>query len=145
MTQTVSNRTFMLAKIKIAQKQLAMDDDVYRAVLLRVTGKKSCADMSLEELDLVLTEMRRLGFMPKPKKSSLGYTPKRRQSADAMLKKVEALLLDNGWSWNYAHGMAKRMFSVDRVQWLPHDKLHKLVAALQIHANRLKEREGEHG
>ena len=38
----------------------------------------------------------------------------------------------------YAHGMAKRMFGVDQVHWLSDDKLHKLVAALQIYANRRK-------
>ncbi len=48
-----------------------------------------------------------------------------------MMRKIEALLLDNGWTWNYAHGTAKKMFKVDRVEWLSDGNMHKLVAALQ--------------
>ncbi|HHF7476546.1 TPA: phage protein GemA/Gp16 family protein [Neisseria meningitidis] len=46
--------------------------------------------------------------------------------------------LDDGWTWNYAHGTAKKMFKVDRVEWLSDGNMHKLVAALQIAANRRK-------
>ena len=41
-------------------------------------------------------------------------------------------------SWNYAHGMAKRMFGVDQVQWLTNDHMRRLVAALQIYADKRK-------
>lgn len=126
-------RRSLIAKIKIAQKELKLDNETYRAVLLRVTGKLSCTDMGVAELEAVLTDMQAHGFKPKPK---AGIRPKRRKSADGMLRKVEALILDNGWSWNYAHCTAKRMFGVDRVQWLSDENLWKLVAALQIAANR---------
>lgn len=135
------NLNGLKAKIHVAKAQLGLDDDTYRALLLRETGKNSCAAMNLRELEKVLTAMGRQGF--KPTRPNLGRRPSPRGSADAMIRKVEALLLDNGLTWDYAHGMAKRMFSVDQVHWLPDDKLHKLVAALQIHANR--KREVRHG
>lgn len=130
-----NDRRPLIAKIKIAQKQLGMADDAYRALLLRVGGADSCTKLGVAQLEAVLAEMQRMGF--KPTKSA-GCRPNRRSSADAMMRKVEALLLDNGWSWNYAHGTAKRMFGVDRVEWLSDDHMHKLVAALQIAANRRK-------
>lgn len=34
-----------LAKIHLAKKQLALDDDEYRAILLSVTGRQSAADL----------------------------------------------------------------------------------------------------
>ena len=128
-------RRSLIAKIKIAQKELGLDDATYRAVLLRVTGKSSCTECSIPELERVAEDMRQHGFKPK---NSAGRRPNRRDSADQMMRKIEALLLDNGWSWNYAHGTAKRMFGVDRVEWLSDGNMHKLVAALQIAANRRK-------
>ncbi|MDO4693070.1 MAG: regulatory protein GemA [Eikenella sp.] len=135
------NLNGLKAKIHIGKTQLGLDDDTYRALLLRETGKNSCAQMGLRELEKVLTAMGRQGFQPA--RPNLGRRPSPRGSADAMIRKVEALLLDNGLTWAYAHGMAKRMFGVDQVHWLPDDKLHKLVAALQIYANR--KREVRHG
>lgn len=128
-------RRSLIAKIKIAQKELGLDDPTYRSVLARVTGKSSCTDCSIPELERVAEDMRQHGF--KPTKSA-GCRPNRRDSADPMMRKIEALLLDNGWSWNYAHGTAKKMFKVDRVEWLSDGNMHKLVAALQIAANRRK-------
>ena len=128
-------RRSLIAKIKIAQKELGLDDATYRAVLLRVTGKSSCTECSIPELERVAEDMRQHGFKPK---NSAGRRPNRRDSADQMMRKIEALLLDNGWSWNYAHGTARKMFKVDRVEWLSDGNMHKLVAALQIAANRRK-------
>lgn len=52
--------------IHIAKNQLGMDDETYRAVLMRVTGKDSCAKMMPWEKWKVLEEMKRLGFQKKP-------------------------------------------------------------------------------
>ena len=128
-------RRALIAKIKIAQKELGLDDATYRAVLERVTGKRSCTECSIPELERVVEDLRQHGFTPK---KTAGQRPNRRSSADPMMRKIEALLLDNGWTWNYAHGTARRMFKVDRVEWLSDGNMHKLVAALQISANRKK-------
>lgn len=131
-----TSRNAMIAKIKIAQKELNMADDAYRAILMRVTGKNSCAKMTEAELDKVIVEMKRMGFQPRA--NQYGKRPNRRSDADSMMHKIEALLADGGLHWNYAHAMAKRMFKVDRVEWLSDGNMHKLVAALQIAANRKK-------
>ena len=53
----MKSRNALIAKIKIAQKELGMADEAYRAMLLRVTGKNSCAAMDTGELEAVLAEM----------------------------------------------------------------------------------------
>lgn len=53
-----------IALIHVAKKQLGLDDDDYRALLERVTGKRSCRDMSPAQLSAVVDEFRRLGFTP---------------------------------------------------------------------------------
>ncbi len=60
-------RRALIAKIKIAQKELGLDDGTYRAVLERVTDKRSCADMDVSELESVVADMRSHGFKPKAK------------------------------------------------------------------------------
>lgn len=60
-----------LASIHIAKKQLGLDDDTYRALLQRVTGKTSAGAMSDGERGRVLDELRRHGFKP-PKKAVEG-------------------------------------------------------------------------
>lgn len=131
-------RRALIAKIKIAQKELGLDDGTYRAVLERVTGKRSCTECSIPELERVVEDLRQHGFTPKAKGNPYGKPHLRRTSASAMLGKVEALLAEGGLHWNYAHAMARRMFGKDKVEYLDDKELHKLVAALQINENRKK-------
>ncbi|MCB1463235.1 MAG: regulatory protein GemA [Nitratireductor sp.] len=61
-----------IAAIHIARKQLGMQDDDYRAMLERVTGKRSSAKMTHAERLAVLAEMERLGFDGSRKPASNG-------------------------------------------------------------------------
>ncbi|WP_244478749.1 MULTISPECIES: gp16 family protein [unclassified Mesorhizobium] len=53
-----------LAAIHVARKQLGLDEDTYRAVLVRVTGKTSAGDMTEAERQQVLGAFREHGFKP---------------------------------------------------------------------------------
>jgi phage gp16-like protein len=53
-----------LAAIHVGKKALRLEEEDYRALLERVTGKRSAKDLSAAELGNVLAEMRRLGFSP---------------------------------------------------------------------------------
>lgn len=55
-------RRARLAKIHIARKQMAMEEDSYRALLHRITGQDTAAALDIVQLDAVLAEFRRLGF-----------------------------------------------------------------------------------
>lgn len=135
-TQVQRNR--QLAQIHLAKKQLALDESTYRALLQRVTGKASAAAMTHSERDAVIADMVRLGFRQAPAATRTLRFPGRPKTTGEvpLLRKIEALLADAKRPWAYAHGMAKKMFGIARVEWLPHDQLHRLVAALQIDADR---------
>ncbi|ASJ24134.1 gp16 family protein [Laribacter hongkongensis] len=120
-----------LAKIHIAKKDLGMDDDTYRAMLTAVAGVSSSRDLDDKAAAKVLRHLRRCGWKP-----AFGQRPHAARSREALLGKVEALLADGGKHWNYAHGMARKMFGIDQVHWLDDEQLHKLVAALTYHAKR---------
>ncbi len=55
---TSSTRRALLAMIHAARRALALDDESYRALLERLTGKRSCSDMTYQELQLVVDHFR---------------------------------------------------------------------------------------
>ena len=54
----------LTAVIHIAKTKLGMDEETYRAFLLTVTGKDSCAKMTTREQGRVLDALRQRGFTP---------------------------------------------------------------------------------
>lgn len=131
---TKPQRNQLLAKIHIGKKALGLDDDTYRTLLERVTGKISSKDLSIKELEAVMAEMKRLGFTPK--KKDIGRKPRVAAGRKALLSKVEAILADHKLPWSYAESMATRMFQRKKVEWLTTDQLHKLLQALIIYQTR---------
>lgn len=134
------SRNSDLAKIHIAKKQLGIDDDSYRAMLQMVAGVNSAAHLSMDGRRKVLDHLRKVGFKTKKAKRSYPGRPKPKQLAGtgktALIKKIEAYLAEAKRPWNYAHGMARHMFKVDRVQWCTPEQLSKIVAALEYDARR---------
>ena len=125
----------MMAKIHIAKKDLHLDDDTYRDVLWRVTGKRSCKDMTIAQLQDVAKDMQNSGFKPKttPKHGKKPTVTKRRQG---LIDKIEAILADMGLHWNYAHGVGEQMFKIKRLQFLNDQQLYKVTQALSKHQKR---------
>jgi phage gp16-like protein len=122
--------------VHASKRQLALDDDTYRALLERVTGKRSAAELDAVQLRRVLSEMRRLGAAqptqarPQGRSKPAHYpgTPHNIDSLPAQIEVVEALLTEMRLSWCYADAIAKRMFRVERVAWLKDEK--QVVAIL---------------
>lgn len=124
-----------MAKIHIAKKELGLDDATYRDVLWRVTGKRSCKDMTIAELESVVKDMQNSGFKPKatPRHGKKPEVIKRRQ---ALMNKIEAILADMSLHWNYAHGVGEQMFKIKRLQFLNDQQLYKVTQALSKHQKR---------
>ncbi|ULJ63261.1 regulatory protein GemA [Wielerella bovis] len=121
-------RQGLIAKIHVAQKQLALDDDNYRAILKRITGKLSCKQMNLLELQKIMAEMERLGF--KPTKKSIGRKPLHVTDVTELMNKIAVLLKETDKTWEYANGIAQRMFQKDNVNQLNEQQLRKVLIAL---------------
>lgn len=138
-------RNKQLAVIHVlAQKRLRLDRDTYVALLQRVSGAASSADLDRAGRIKVINELRRLtgeGEQRMRNAVALPDAPQNvREEVAGMVAKVGAILAETGKSWNYAHGTARRMFKADRVEWLRADQLHKLVAALSYHQKRQRTR-----
>jgi phage gp16-like protein len=131
----MNRRNLDLSKIHIAKKDLALDEDTYRAMLQRVAGVSSAKDLSPLKTSAVLTELVRLGW--KPKKAKVGRAaPKVAPDREKLVSKIEAFLAEAGREWAYADGMALRMFKVERVEWLDARQLGSMVSALTYDAKR---------
>ena len=72
-----SERQRLIRLVHIAQRELKLDKETYRAALLTVTGgkKDSCSSMSAAELQLALDHFKRFGF----KASGARWTPRHQQ------------------------------------------------------------------
>lgn len=79
-----------LAMVHVARKQLGLDEEGYRDVLERVTGRRSAKDLTPHQLDLVIGEFKRLGFAPTSK-------PVRRGLEGPYAAKLQALWIA---AWN---------------------------------------------
>jgi phage gp16-like protein len=125
----------MLAKIHVAKKQLALDDDEYRTMLRSVANVESAKDLSPAGAEKLMKHMERCGFRPTK-------TPHRRPrvavNRAAQLSKIEALLADAGRPWSYVGSMVKRICKVDAIEFCDDVMLAKLIAALSADAKRRK-------
>ncbi|WP_185961600.1 gp16 family protein [Telmatospirillum sp. J64-1] len=85
-------RNALLAKVHIARKELALDEESYRALLKRITGKVSAGDLRDHQLDQVLMEFKRLGW--KPAKAALPAPAAR----DPQSRMIRGMWIDLGKS-----------------------------------------------
>lgn len=129
-----NGRNALLAQIHIGRKALGLDEDTYRDMLEAATGKRSCADMRLGDLVKICGQLEKIAQaqgveLSKPrhpgKPANMEHSGK-----GPLLKKIEALLADGKLSWDYANGIAKRMYGVERVEWLDPRRMVSVVTAL---------------
>lgn len=139
-------RRAMLAKVHLAAKELGLDEDSRRDVLERVTGRRSSADCTDVQLDLVVAEFKRLGWTAKPARSAAprpaaATGPKPATSpialkARAMWKSLHNLGAVRNGSEPALEAFAKRQLGVDRLQWADQSMAYRLIEALKKMAER---------
>lgn len=124
-------RRNLIRIIHTGKSVLGWDDDTYRDVLARETGKYSaCSDSELEKIVLY---MRTRGFAP----SSRRRRPRAASGRKAMLNKIEVLLAETGRSWTYLDGIVLQMLGENKlVEWLNDDLVRKLLQMLIVDAKR---------
>jgi phage gp16-like protein len=122
-----------LAAIHIGAQQIGMDDDSYRDMLWAVARVRSAKDLDEAGRRRVLDHLRACGARFKAK----GRTRPAEGKA-ALVGKIRAMLSAANRPDAYGDGMAKRMFHVERYEWLTEDQLRRVVAALNYDAKRIE-------
>ncbi|WP_208438024.1 regulatory protein GemA [Bartonella taylorii] len=103
-----------LAAIHLGKRALGLDDETYRALLYRLTGKQSAKDLNFSEKRLVVAEMKAYGFAPSVKRLEGKYA-----------KKLQALWIA-GWNLGIIRdrsdkallGFVKRQTGIDHIRFL---------------------------
>lgn len=135
-----------LAKIHIARKELAMDEDAYRLMLESVAGVTSSAKLSARGRAKVLHRLRQLGWKPKT-----SARPRRRVTAqEPQDKKIRALWLDlaqmgvvRDRSEQALARYVKRQTGVEALDWLDGRQAEKVIEALKAWRKRFIDAKGD--
>jgi len=133
-------RNKLIAKVKIAQKQLGISDDDYRAVLAERYGVDSSTQLTGAQLGNLIQHMERLGFRPRPSTKS-----KARKLADdrqsRMIRGIWIELHQLGVVRNAGEGAlaayVKRQTGVERLEWLTMAQASNVIESLKAWRDRL--------
>lgn len=130
------NRRGLLALVHCARKDLALDEETYRAVLERVAGKASASELGDGELGRVVDHFRSLGWTPKS-----GKAPTRNGHV-RKLWAVWAELCSSGRVRSPTRAalkaFVKRMTGVDDPEWLDAGQVNKVIESLKKWGDRVE-------
>lgn len=132
-----TRRRQLLAKVHVAQKQLALKEEEYRAILWERFRKESAGGLVNPELVVLVEHLKALGWRDAPVKGA-GRRPNTANAGDkgALTRKIIAYLAEAGRPTGYADGIAKRMYQVEKLEWCSVEQLRGIVAALEKDARR---------
>ncbi len=124
--------------------ELHMTEDDLHAVVYRETGKESMKQLTQGEIN------RLARVLQGEKDSAAGRRTRKRTdeggvpNTSALRRKIYMLAQELGWCPAQVNGLAKRMFRVEREEWLTAAQCVKLIEALKAMLAR-KQKEGTNG
>ncbi|MNS20239.1 hypothetical protein D3C72_519720 [compost metagenome] len=105
---TSNERTRLIRLVQVGRRSLGLDDETYRELLAQQSGKRSAAELTLQELDKVLLAMKGVGFKPTVKRAVNGGKPKRLSPArGAPAKTAEIGVIRAIWITMHRHGLLR--------------------------------------
>lgn len=122
-----------MAIVHIEKKKANMTDLMYRNLIERVTGVRSCIDLSDRQLIAVADAIRAAGTEKRVARHPEHNSDPQR---GPLLKKIAAQLSSAGRSWEYVDSIVRRRFYVERIEFCSAVQLRKLVAMLAYDAQR---------
>ncbi len=127
----------LIAKIKIAQKQLGIEDETYRDILYRKFRVSSCKALSDSQALVLIHHFQNLGWMPhykQPKK----YDDQKGDiySATPKQKRLIEVLWHNIYRGNDETKHLRQFlwghFKVSDIRFLTRDKAYDVIEALKV-------------
>lgn len=112
-----ARRRRQLAAIHCASAKGGLDEETYRAMLKRVAGVDSAADLDESGRRKVLVELDRLAGGQRPARPSYPGRPTNMSQLPGYISKIEALLTDMRLPWSYADAICQQQTGIARVSW----------------------------
>jgi phage gp16-like protein len=108
----------------MARKELAMSEEQYRSMLAERYGVDSAGKLAMAKLVDLVKHFEKLGWMPKRK-------PAPSKAVDPLCRKIWAQCYSLKRPVpEYADGIAKQMFGIERLTWCNADQLRAITTAL---------------
>ncbi len=106
---TASNeRTRLIRLVQVGRRSLGLDDGTYRELLTQQSGKRSAAELTLQELDKVLQAMKGAGFKPTVKRGVKGGKQKRLSPVSGTpVRTAEIGVIRAIWIAMHRHGLLR--------------------------------------
>lgn len=146
-------RARLIKLIHVGRRELAIDDDTWRAYLRQAFLVESSTQLSLPRLKTALNHLRRQGFAQKGKVHEWSWVDTATPSRQPLLRKIIMLMkatgVESGNQVAYVEGIAAQMAGLNAsaaTQATTHAPLRmcdevdlkRIVAALATHLNRRK-------
>ena len=133
----IADKRPLLAKVHIAKAQLNLDDDQYRDVVRRVTGKDSAAKCRYSQLVDLINEFKSLGWTTAKKKAfrRTPFDPIRK--IYALWSELQALGAVQSTDKTALDAFVKKYTGIDSVQWLPPEQSQKIIEILKQWIKRI--------
>lgn len=115
--------------------ELALSDEDLHAVVFRETKKESMKQLSQGEINTVARVLQNMkDSVQKPKRTDVGGDPR----TERQRHKIYALCEELGWNNDNRriNAFVKRMFGIDRLEWLNQGQCYRLIEALKAMAER---------
>lgn len=133
------SRRALLAQVHMAKKALALTDDTYAAILARIAGQESAAQIPDAGLVAVVAEFRRLGWKDRPFRP--GSRKPHVRKVWAVWGSMKHLVRSPGAEG--LRGYVKRMTDVDDPEWLTGEQANVVVEGLKAWRRRAERARAE--
>lgn len=103
-----SDRTRLIRLVQVGRRALGLDEETYRELLTQQSGKRSAAELTLQELDKVLVAMKAAGFKPTVKRPVKGAASQRLSPVSgAQVRTGEIGVIRAVWITMHRHGLLR--------------------------------------
>ena len=127
----------LLAKVHIAKAQLGLDDEQYRDILRRVTGKESASKCRYSQLVDLINEFKALGWKTKAKKAFRKAPSDPVKKIYALWGKLQKLGAVQSTDKTALDAFVKKYTGIDSVQWLQSAQQQKIIEILKQWIKRI--------
>ena len=120
-----------LSLIHLAKARLGLDDEAYRAILMRCGGVASSRDLDPAGFDFVMEAFHRLGFESDFSRRNFGYRAGMASAAQvSLIRALWSEFTDGAGDDSSLGKWLSRTFKVSSLRFLPADKAPKAITAL---------------
>ncbi len=122
-------------------KELNLADEDLYAIIIRETGKDSMRQLTTKEKNRVITVLINMKDSVKGKRTDTGGNTRTTRQR----KKIYMLTKELGWNNNNAriNGFVKKMFNVERLEWLDNNQCSRLIEMLKSMVEREAAKKGD--